>query len=108
MHELKTYLELSEQVKANTALMDMIREYESKTKLLVELVQKEDYDPAEAIQLTNDVEYLSELISRSELYQQFVTAKDELEKVLRERVALSCDCDCSNCSQDCASKESKE
>lgn len=108
MHELKTYLELSEKVKADAALMKSILEYESKTKTLVELVQKEDYDAAEAIRLTNDVEYLSDVISKNELYQQFVEAKDELEKVLRERVALSCDCDCKNCSQGCSSKESKE
>ena len=82
MNELKTYLEISEKLKADEALMNLIETYESETKQLLDLVQKPDYDAQEAIRLTNDVEYMSDLISKNELYREFVKAKDELEKVL--------------------------
>ena len=56
MHELKTYLELSEKVKADKALMDLIDAYQSETKQLMDLLQNPDYDAQEAIRLTNDVD----------------------------------------------------
>lgn len=107
MHELKAYLEASEKLKADEALMKLIETYESETKQLVELVQQPDYDAQEAIRLTNDVEYMSDVISRNELYRAFLTAKDALDKVLREKAAMAmpCDCNCSTCKQECESKE---
>lgn len=107
MNELKTYLEISEKLKADEALMNLIETYESETKQLLDLVQKPDYDAQEAIRLTNDVEYMSDLISKNELYREFVKAKDELEKVLREKAAMSmpCDCNCSTCKSDCSSRK---
>ena len=107
MHELKAYLEASEKLKADEALMKLIEQYESETKELVELVQKPDYDAQRAIELTNDVEYMSDQISKNELYRAFTAAKEELENVLREKAAMSmpCDCNCSTCHQDCESKE---
>lgn len=110
MHELKTYLELSEAVKADKALMTLIEAYETETKKLMDLLQDPDYDAQEAIRLTNDVEYMSEQISSNELYRRFVAAKDELDRVLRERAAMSmpCDCNCSTCSKDCHSAEGNQ
>lgn len=107
MNELKTYLEASEKLKADEALMKLIEAYESETKQLMDLIQNPDYDAQEAIRLTNDVEYMSDQISNNELYRSFVAAKDELEKVLREKAALSmkCDCNCSTCTSECSSKE---
>lgn len=107
MHELKTYLELSEKLKADKALMEMIDAYQAETKQLMDLVQNPDYDAQEAIRLTNDVEFMSETISRNKLYQDFVAAKDALDKVLREKAAMSmpCDCNCSTCKSDCSSRE---
>ena len=107
MHELKTYLELGEQIRADKALVELIDAYEKETKQLMDLLQDPDYDAQEAIRLTNDVEYMSEQISRNELYQSYVAAKDALEKVLREKAAMSmpCDCNCSTCKSDCPSKE---
>ena len=107
MHELKTYLEISEKLKADEALMKMIDAYEAETKQLMDMVQKPDYDAAEAIRLTNDVEYMSDQISRNKLYKAFVEAKDALEKALREKAILSmpCDCNCSTCKSECGSKE---
>lgn len=107
MHELKAYLEASEKLKADEALMKLIETYEAETKQLVELVQQPDYDAQEAIRLTNDVEYMSDVISKNELYRTFVAAKDELEKVLREKAAMSmtCDCNCSTCQSECSVKE---
>ena len=84
MNELKTYLEASEKLKSDEALMRLIDTYESETKQLLEMVQKPDYDAQEAIRLTNDVEYMSDQISKNELYRTFAEAKDALEKVLRE------------------------
>ena len=107
MDELKTYLEASEKLKADEALMKLIDTYETETKQLVALVQNPDYDAQEAIRLTNDVEYMSDMISKNDLYRAFVAAKDALEKVLREKAAMSmpCNCDCSKCSSECSSKE---
>ena len=107
MHELKTYLELSEAVKSDKALMALIEAYETETKQLMDLLQDPDYDAQEAIRLTNDIEYMSDQIASNELYQRFVTAKEALDRVLRERAVMSmpCDCNCSTCSKDCSSKE---
>ncbi len=107
MNELKAYLEASEKLKADDALMKMINAYESETKTLLELVQQQDYDAQEAIRLTNDVEYMSDQISRNPLYREFVATKDALDRVLREKAALSmkCDCNCSTCHSECGSKE---
>ncbi len=107
MHELKTYLELSEKVKADKALMALIDAYQKETKELMELLQDPDYDAEKAIRLTNDVEYMSEQISQNKLYQAFVAAKDALERALREKAAMSmpCDCNCSTCHQNCDSRE---
>ena len=107
MHELKTYLDISEKLKADKALMDLIESYESETKKLMELVQDPNYDAQEAIRLTNDVEYMSDTISHNPLYHEFVAAKDALEKVLREKAAMSmsCDCNCSTCKSECSSRE---
>ena len=107
MHELKTYLELSEAVKADKALMALIEAYETETKQLMDLLQNPDYDAQEAIRLTNDIEYMSGQIASNELYQRFVAAKDALERALREKAALSmpCDCNCSTCNKACGSKE---
>ena len=109
MHELKTYLELSEQVKADKALMDLIDAYQTETKQLMDLLQDPDYDAQEAIRLTNDVEYMSSQISANELYRRFTAAKDALDRVLREKAIMSmpCDCNCSTCSKECDSREEK-
>ena len=107
MHELKTYLELSEKVKADKALMDLIDAYQSETKQLMDLLQNPDYDAQEAIRLTNDVEYMSGQISANKLYREFICAKDALDKALREKAIMSmpCDCNCSTCKQECESRE---
>lgn len=107
MNELKTYLELSEQVKADESLMKLIDTYQAETKRLMDLIQDHDYDAQEAIRLTNDVEYMSEQISSNELYRSFVAAKDALDRVLRERAVKSmpCDCNCSTCKSECNSRE---
>jgi len=107
MNELKTYLELSEKVKADKALMELIDSYEKETKQLMDLLQDPDYDAQEAIRLTNDVEYMSDLISKNALYNQFVSAKNALDKVLLEKAAKSmpCDCNCSTCHAECESRE---
>ena len=107
MHELKTYLELSEKAKADEALMKMIDDYQAETKQLMDLIQNPDYDAQEAIRLTNDVEYMSGQISANELYREFVAAKDALDRALREKAAMSmpCDCNCSTCKSECSSRE---
>ena len=107
MHELKTYLELSEKVKADQALMDLIDTYQSETKQLMDLIQDPEYDAQEAIRLTNDVEYMSDQISKNPLYREFIAAKDALDRVLREKAAMSmpCDCNCSTCKSECSSRE---
>lgn len=107
MHELKTYLDLSEKVKADEALIKLIDDYQSETKQLMDLLQDPDYDAQEAIRLTNDVEYMSEQISQNPLYREFVAAKDALDRVLREKAAMSmpCDCNCSTCKSECSSRE---
>jgi site-specific recombinase XerD len=83
MHELKTYLELSEKVKADKALMELIDAYQTETKQLMDLIQDPNYDAQEAIRLTNDVEYMSGQISSNALYAQFVAAKDALDRQKR-------------------------
>lgn len=110
MHELKTYLELSEKVKADQALIELIDAYQAETKQLMDLIQNPDYDAQEAIRLTNDVEYMSEQISRNPLYREFAAAKDALDRALREKAAMSmpCDCNCSTCHKDCDSREEEK
>ena len=107
MHELKTYLDLSEQVKADHALMELIDTYQTETKQLMDLIQNPDYDAAEAIRLTNDVEYMSQQISENPLYRKFLAAKDALDRALREKAAMSmpCDCNCSTCKAECSARE---
>ena len=90
MHELKHYLELSEKVKADQPLMELIDAYQSETKQLMDLLQDPDYDAQEAIRLTNDVEYMSAQISQNDLYRQFAAAKDALDKALREKRSCRC------------------
>lgn len=110
MHELKTYLELSEKVKADAALMQLIDDYQNETKQLMDLLQDPDYDAQEAIRLTNDVEWMSGQISSNSLYRDFVAAKDALDRVLREKAAMSmpCDCNCSTCHAECSSREEQK
>lgn len=110
MNELKTYLELSEQVKADKALMHLIESYESETKQLMDLLQNPDYDAQEAIRLTNDVEYMSDQITKNPLYNRFVASKNALDKVLLEKAAkaMPCDCNCSTCKAECSSREEEE
>ncbi len=107
MHELKTYLEISEQVKADHALMELIDTYQAETKQLMDLIQNPDYDAQEAIRLTNDVEYMSQQISENGLYRKFLSAKDALDRALREKAVMSmpCDCNCSTCKSECISRE---
>ncbi len=107
MDELKRYLELSEQVRKDAALMKIIDEYHEKSQALVTLLQDEAYDAAEAIRLTNDVEYLSGCISKNALYQQYFDAKESMEKALLERAVMTmpCDCNCSTCHSDCEHRE---
>ena len=109
MNELKTYLEMSEKVKADKALMSLIEAYETETKELMDLLQNQDYDAQEAIRLTNDIEYMSDQISKNTLYKQFVASKDALDRALHEKAAMSmpCDCNCSTCKQNCESREEK-
>ena len=110
MHELKTYLELSEKVKADAALMQLIDDYQNETKQLMDLLQDPDYDAQEAIRLTNDVEWMSGQISSNPLYREFVAAKDALDRALREKAAMSmpCDCNCSTCHAECSSREEQK
>ncbi len=107
MHELKTYLELSEKMKADEALMKLIDAYQSETQQLMDLLQDPDYDAQEAICLTNDVEYMSDQISKNPLYREFAAAKDALDRALREKAIMSmpCDCNCSTCKSKCSSGE---
>ena len=107
MNELKTYLELSEQLKADKPLMELINSYETETKQLMDLLQDPDYDAQEAIRLTNDVEYMSAQISANPLYTKFVAAKNALDKALLEKAVktMPCDCNCSTCKADCESRE---
>ena len=107
MHELKHYLDISEKVKADEALMQLIDTYQAETKRLMELIQDPDYDAQEAIRLTNDVEYMSAQISANELYREFLEAKEALDRALREKAILSmpCDCNCSTCKNECSSRE---
>lgn len=107
MHELKQYLDLSEKVKGDKPLMELIDAYQAETKQLMDLLQDPEYDAQEAIRLTNDVEYMSAQISANELYRKFVSAKDALDKALREKAVMSmpCDCNCSTCNKECESRE---
>lgn len=111
MDELKHYLNLSEQVNRDEALLAMIREYEETTKRLALLIQEPDYDAAEAIRLTNDSEYLSEQIANHPLYRSYVEAKRALQTVLEQRAQKhipSCSCGCASCQgacSDCADGE---
>ena len=107
MHELKHYLDISEKLKADEALMQLIDTYQAETKRLMDLIQDPDYDAQEAIRLTNDVEYMSSQISSNELYREFLAAKDALDRALREKAILSmpCDCNCSTCKNECSSRE---
>ena len=110
MHELKTYLELSEQLKADKPLMDLIESYEAETRKLMDLLQDPDYDAQEAIRLTNDVEYMSGQISANPLYAKFAAAKEALDKALLEKAVktMPCDCNCSTCKAECSSREEEK
>ena len=85
MNELKTYLEASEKLKSDEALMRLIDTYESETKQLLEMVQKPDYDAQEAIRLTNDVEYMSDQISKNELYRTLWKQRMRLKRCCVKR-----------------------
>ena len=110
MHELKHYLEISEKVKADEALMQLIDTYQAETKRLMDLIQNPDYDAQEAIRLTNDVEYMSAQISAHELSREFLAAKEALDRALREKAIMSmpCDCNCSTCKNECSSREEEK
>ena len=111
MDELKTYLTLSKQVNQDAALLEMIHSYEDSGKKLALLLQNKDYDAAEAIRLTNDIEYLSEQIFNSPLYRSYVEAKDALRSVLAKRSEQfipSCACGCNKCEGGCCSHPESE
>ena len=107
MNELKNYLEISEKVKADQALMQLIDTYQAETKRLMDLIQDPDYDAQEAIRLTNDVEYMSSQISSNKLYCEFLAAKEALDHALREKAikSMPCDCNCRTCKSECSSRE---
>lgn len=101
MGELKEYLILLERVKKDEALMKLIDEYDADAARLNELLKNPDYDAAEAIRLTNDIEYLTLVIERHPLYQSYAAAKAAMEKAVDNRIKHTNlpDCQCAMCQE---------
>lgn len=99
MGELKTYLTLLKKVQSDESLMKAIEVYEDTTRRLQALLKDEDYDAAEAIRLTNDAEYLSDMIRRNPTYSEFAAAKETLDQSMAARIAHTGmpGCNCSAC-----------
>ena len=99
MGELKDDLTLFQLVKKDEKLMQLMTEYETDANRLQALLNDPDYDAAEAIRLTNDLEYLSDEIQRVPLYHAFAEAKAKLDQSVSERAStlhLS-GCNCAAC-----------
>ncbi len=97
MSELKEYLELRQQILSDPALFSLIKEYDSDVEKLNTLLLDQDYDAAEAIRLTNDVEYLSGLIEKDPLYRKYLSAKEAVSSLMQERAGHMCGCKCAVC-----------
>ncbi|MBR0081491.1 MAG: YlbF family regulator [Clostridia bacterium] len=107
MGELKTYLTLLNDLRSDKALMQIIDEYEYTTKQLSALLQNPDYDPAEAIRLTNDAEYLSAIIASNPKYNAYMTARKQFEASVAAKIQHTGipGCNCAMCKN--ASKRKK-
>lgn len=97
MGELKTYLELRQQILSDPTLSALIAEYDSDVEKLNMLLSDPDYDAAEAIRLTNDAEYLSGIISQSPLYRKYLSAKEAVSSSMQERAGHMTGCNCALC-----------
>lgn len=86
------YLDKKKAAESNAPLYAMIQEYDRTTEALMALLQGADYDPAEAIRLTNDAEYLSAEIQKHPDVQALNAANEELQAYL-----ACCKQTCSGC-----------
>ncbi len=109
MGELKDYLTLFQQLQKDERLMRLISEYETEAAQLQTLLLDPDYDAAEAIRLTNDIEYLSSVIANDPLYRSFAEAKEKMERAAQIRAAhFDPNCNCAACQKARARKPYEE
>ena len=85
MAELKTYISLLQQVQTDKALAKLMEAQKETEQKLSLLMQSPNYDTAEAIRLTNDAAYLSDLLHSNPLYEEYLGAKARYEASLRKR-----------------------
>lgn len=98
--EFLEYIDCKKKVEGNVSLYSMIGEYESAAAALVKLMENSDYDAAEAIRLTNDVEFLSGQIEKHPDYIALVAANDRLQ-LFMSTLPVTCSGSCDGCSQNC-------
>lgn len=75
MAELHEYIRAWQAVRKSPALWRMILEKEKVEKSLLALNQS-DENGREAIQLSNDLVYIEDILSQNELYRTYVNAKE--------------------------------
>ena len=101
MNELKHYLDMQTKIKADPALNKTINEYNHLQELLNNLLADQSYDASYAIQLSNDMDYLADVIQNNPLYQEYTEAKSQLENKMSERASTyksKCTCGRRGCS----------
>ena len=103
MNELKLFAKLLAEVKANEPLMRLIEEQESAKSRLRTLLQDSDYDPEEAIRLTNDIAYIAEILEQNPLYRSYTEAQRAIEQVNagRNSKLTACGRQCPMCQRNC-------
>lgn len=97
MGELKDYLELRQRVLSDSSLAALIQEHDSDVDKLNKLLSDPDYNATEAIELTNDIEYLSSLIIQNPLYLEYLDAKESIVRSMQRRASHLSGCKCAVC-----------
>lgn len=97
MGELKDYLELKQKVLNDSSLAALIREHDSDLDKLSTLLSVPNYNAAEAIELANDIDYLSSLIIQNPLYLEYLAAKESVVSSMQKRASHISGCRCAVC-----------
>ncbi len=85
MAELTEYIRLRQEIERKPALVRAIRDKEASERKLFALLQIGRYESAEAVELTNDVTFLEDMLSKNDLYRAYIKAKEEYTKRCESR-----------------------
>ncbi len=106
--EIHRYMKAKRAVTDDEELSAMVKEYEDGSARLIQMVQTEGFDEKEAIQLSNDMDYIGFLLSQNPKIIELQAANKAMNEYLASvtgKVSFSCGGNCSGCAETCAIKD---